>query len=323
MATKAVSIILTDGTLNGVIAMQIVNSSTELSAAPRESVSDLIDSVGSKYGVYLLLSDDKVYVGQASDLSRRIKNHTIGKDWWNRAVVITTSDDSLTHTDIDYMEAKFIAKAQKNNTLDCDNKTGGNATKVSNMQKIKLDQHIEESILLLEIIGITVLSEVPKKNDGKKPIFAPTGKTGQSLPNVEVVKSTLFEELQKCDKNNTPKQKKKHTMNFLGQQGLSFGNFLTYAGSQKSKNVFWANPRVACLSNDWDIVLNNYESREIICVRVPAGTFTYMHDGCNQGFNTRIKDNTLCLDFNVTQDKFVDVRSQYDLTPYITKRIKY
>ena len=45
MATKAVSIILTDGTLNGVIAMQIVNGSTELSAAPRESVSDLIDSV--------------------------------------------------------------------------------------------------------------------------------------------------------------------------------------------------------------------------------------------------------------------------------------
>ena len=113
MSTKAVSIILTDGTLNGVIAMQIVNGSTELSAAPRDSVADLIDSVGSKYGVYLLLSDDKVYVGQASDLSRRIKNHTIGKDWWNRAVVITTSDDSLTHTDIDYMEAKFIAKAQK------------------------------------------------------------------------------------------------------------------------------------------------------------------------------------------------------------------
>lgn len=323
MATKAVSIILTDGTLNGVIAMQIVNGSTELSAAPRESVSDLIDSVGSKYGVYLLLSDDKVYVGQASDLSRRIKNHTTGKDWWNRAVVITTSDDSLTHTDIDYMEAKFISKAQKNNTLDCDNKTGGNATKVSNMQKIKLDQHIEESILLLEIIGINVLSEVTNKNIGKKSILAPNPEVAPRVPAVETVKTNLYEELMECDRNNKPKQKKKVTLKFLSQQGLVFGNCLTYAGSQKVKNVFWANPRVAFLSNDWDIVLNNYETREIIYIKIPANTFVYRHEGCEEGFNTRFKDNTLCLDFNLSKDKFVDDHSQYDLSSYIIKRFKY
>lgn len=323
MATKAVSIILTDGTLNGVIAMQIVNGSTELSAAPRESVSDLIDSVGSKYGVYLLLSDDKVYVGQASDLSRRIKNHTTGKDWWNRAVVITTSDDSLTHTDIDYMEAKFIAKAHKNNTLDCDNKTGGNATKVSNMQKIKLDQHIEESILLLEIIGINVLSEITKKNDCKKSILAPAIKSKPVVQNDEVVPFDLFAELQKCDQDKKTKQKKKVTLEYLSQQGLVFGEYLTYACSQKSKKVFWANPRVAFLSNDWDIVLNNYETREIICLKVPAKTFTYKSDRSKDGFNTRIKNDALCLDINLTINELIDTGSRFELSPYITKRVKY
>ena len=321
MATKAVSIILTDGTLNGVIAMQIVNGSTELSAAPRESVSDLIDSVGSKYGVYLLLSDDKVYVGQASDLSRRIKNHTTGKDWWNRAVVITTSDDSLTHTDIDYMESKFIAKANKNNTLDCDNKTGGNATKVSNMQKIKLDQHIEESILLLEIIGINVLSEVPKKGSVQKSILAPKNKTPPTQQSVQNTTFDLYSELKACDKNK--KQKKQPTLTFLKLQGFMFGKNLTYAGSQKDKNVFWANPNVNILNNDWDIILNNYSTREIICIKIPANTFTYKQEDCNAGFKTRVKDGTLCLDFNVTQDKFVDIYSKYDLSSYITERIKY
>ena len=319
MATKAVSIILTDGTLNGVIAMQIVNGSTELSAAPRESVSDLIDSVGSKYGVYLLLSDDKVYVGQASDLSRRIKNHTTGKDWWNRAVVITTSDDSLTHTDIDYMESKFIAKANKNNTLDCDNKTGGNATKVSNMQKIKLDQHIEESILLLEIIGINVLSELPK-NTQQKSILAPKNKPNNKAQ-TQNTPFDLYAELQLCDKNKN--KKKNPTLTFLKLQGITFGSNLTYAGSQKDKNIFWANPNVNILNSDWDIVLNNYSTREIICIKIPANTFTYKDKNNNIGFKTRVKKDTLQLDFNVTQDKFVDIYSKYDLSPYITDRIKY
>ena len=214
MATKAVSIILTDGTLNGVIAMQIVNGSTELSAAPRDSVSDLIDSVGSKYGVYLLLSDDKVYVGQASDLSRRIKNHISGKDWWNRAVVITTSDDSLTRTDIDYMESQFISKANKNNTLDCDNKTIGNSTKVSNMQKIKLEQHIEESILLLEIIGINVLSENSEKDSLQKSILSPNIKNNTAQSHNK--NFDLYSKLKDCEINQ--KHKNQPTLEFLKLQ---------------------------------------------------------------------------------------------------------
>lgn len=78
---KTIKLLLDDGTLNGVITMEDSGwNSGELYSSPRESVEDLIASDAcNKYGVYLLISDEKVYVGQASDLAKRIKNHLVGK----------------------------------------------------------------------------------------------------------------------------------------------------------------------------------------------------------------------------------------------------
>lgn len=37
--------------------------------------------------------------------------NTVGKDWWESVVILTTTDDSLTRTDIDYLESVLIEKA--------------------------------------------------------------------------------------------------------------------------------------------------------------------------------------------------------------------
>ena len=48
---------------------------------PKKVLFVWLISVGI-FGVCLLLSEDMVYVGPSSDLSKRIKQHIIGKDWW-------------------------------------------------------------------------------------------------------------------------------------------------------------------------------------------------------------------------------------------------
>ena len=121
---KTINLLLYEGDLEGVISIEDSSwNSGELYSAPRDSVSELLETGAcKKYGVYLLLSKSMVYVGQSSDLSKRITQHTVGKDWWESVVILTTKDDSLTHSDIDYLEAVLIDKAFKINRLDCDNK---------------------------------------------------------------------------------------------------------------------------------------------------------------------------------------------------------
>ncbi len=80
---KTINLLLYESDLEGVISIEDSSwNSGELYSAPRDSVSELLETDAcKKYGVYLLLSKSMVYVGQSSDLSKRITQHTAGKDW--------------------------------------------------------------------------------------------------------------------------------------------------------------------------------------------------------------------------------------------------
>jgi len=158
--SKTVKLLLEDGSLKGV--MSIVDSSWnpgEMYSAPKESVDQLLSTDAcKKFGVYLLLSDDKVYIGQSMDLAKRVSQHVAKKKWWERVIILTTADDSLNRADIDYLEYYLIQKAQSSNRLDSENKKKGNMPKVDKFRKPELEQYLEEALFLMELIGITVFT---------------------------------------------------------------------------------------------------------------------------------------------------------------------
>ena len=164
---KIINMLLYDGSLGGVIRIEDSNwNAGELFSAPRESVSELIDTGAcNRYGVYLLLSANKVYVGQSSDLAKRISQHIAGKDWWESVIILTTKDDTLNRSDIDYLEYVLIEKANAIQNLDSDNKKSGNPPKVDIFKKTLLNQYLEEALFLMQLIGIRVFA--PVKTDRK------------------------------------------------------------------------------------------------------------------------------------------------------------
>ena len=198
---KSISMLLYDGTLNGVVNITDSGwSSGEMYASPRASVSDLfLQENTDNFGVYLLLSDDKVYVGQAQDLKKRIKQHLSGKDWWKKVILLTTNNDSFTRSDIDYLESVLIDKADKTSSLDSDNKNKGNTPKVDKNRKVILEQYLAEALFLMELIGVYVFSNnkkknsKPKRNDqtvvvggAPKTTNLPSTKGKPQLPNVDL-----------------------------------------------------------------------------------------------------------------------------------------
>lgn len=159
--TKTVRMLLYDGSLNGVT--NISDSAWEsgkMYSAPRDSIKDLAARADcKKYGVYLLLSDQQVYVGQAVDLERRTKQHLADKDWWTQVVLMTTKDDSFTATDIDYLESRLIDLAGKACTSDSDNRKKGNPQKVDEFRCAELEQYLDEALFLLELIGVCIFKK--------------------------------------------------------------------------------------------------------------------------------------------------------------------
>lgn len=301
---KTINMLLNDGTLNGVISME--NSSWhkgELYSAPRESVDDLLSSDAcSRYGVYLLLSEDMVYIGQASDLSKRIKQHIIGKSWWERVVILTTSDDSLNRADLDYIEAFLISKASSVGRLDCDNKNMGNKQKLSKFREVEMQQYLEEALFLLELIGINVFREVKSKPKAKNeaPLIA-------SVVNSSEIQLAIRE--------------KSEAITFLSEKGYHVGKNVNYAKRQEKKPEFWINPNVKAIGKDWDLILNNQYDHEIILLHIPANAFTMRCDNMI-GLVPR-HDQPHKIDLTIDSDSLIDKRSKLSFSTYVIHRIKY
>lgn len=297
---KTINLLLNDGSLKGVISMEDSSwNKGELYSAPRESVEDLISTEAcSKYGVYLLLSEDMVYVGQASDLSKRIKQHIIGKSWWERVVVLTTSDDSLNRSDIDYIEANLIAKASKIGRLDCDNKNMGNKQKVSKFREVELEQYLDEAFFLLELIGVNVFCEGVKKS-----------------------KTEFISSVQNSTTDQLLIREKREAIDFLKQKGFSLGKNINYSKRQDNKPVFWINPKTNALATDWDLILNNQFENEIILLHIPMNSLA-MKTSISSGLVSR-HDKPDRIDLSISADDFIDQRSKCDFGRFITKRIKY
>ena len=176
---KTIKMLLYDGTLNGVT--NISNSAWgngKMYSAPRESINKLLNYADcKKYGVYLLLSDQQVYVGQAIDLERRTKQHLTDKEWWSQVVLMTTNDDSFTASDIDYLEACLINLAVDAGTSDSDNKKRGNRQKVDEFRQPELEQYLDEALFLLELIGVRVFKKQIREKDNSFGRALTLGKT--------------------------------------------------------------------------------------------------------------------------------------------------
>lgn len=294
---KTINLLLYEGDLEGVISIEDSNwNSGELYSAPRNSVSELLNTDAcKKYGVYLLLSKNMVYVGQSSDLSKRITQHIVGKDWWESVVILTTKDDGFNHADIDYLESVLIDKAQKINRLECDNRNKGNQPKVTKYQKVNLDQYLDEALFLMQLIGITVFTD--KKTN------------------------PLFNTIDMKTKLSLGKRTKSEAISFLALNGIPIGKNPTYAALQAKTGKFWANPKINLLNEDWEIILNNNELMELIVMRIPAKSLK-IQSGNNIGLHVR-QDKADRIDLNIDAKTFIDRTSKIDFSSFICKKIKY
>ncbi|MBR4043504.1 MAG: GIY-YIG nuclease family protein [Bacteroidaceae bacterium] len=303
---KTINLLLYDGNLNGVISIEDSSwNAGELYSAPRDSVNDLLETEAcKKYGVYMLLSSDTVYVGQSFDLAKRVTQHTVGKDWWESVVILTTKDDSLNHADIDYLESVLIDKAFNLNKLDCDNRKKGNPPKVDKFRKVYLGQYLQEALFLMQLIGITVFSDTGTK---------PKGKKSSAVPQITTidVKTKLA----------IGKRAKAEAIKFVKDSGIELGKDVTYACRQEKKDEYWANPDISLLGKDWYIILNDNVNMVITVLKVPANALQLKSDKAN-GLSVR-KDKTYYIDLNVGVGTLVDRVSKIDLTPYVVTTINY
>ena len=297
---KVINLLLSDGTLSGI--MRVEDSSWylgEMYSSPREKIEELLErDVCNKFGIYLLLSSSTVYVGQSVHLKQRIREHVLGKDWWEKTILLTTKDDSFSKDDIDYLESILIDKALKLGSLDIDNKIRGNSTKINDFRKEILNQYLQEALFLIALIGNNVFVEKKREN--------------RNLIKPEPPLTDSQKEL----------RAKSEAIEFLKKQGVKLGKNRSYAKLQEKKSVFWINPLVSFANEEWWIILNNQSKNELKVLKVPAKTFGVKYP-CTKGQLVYRKDKPVYIDLNLERDSLIDTRTGCDFSKFVVSTVSY
>lgn len=303
---KSISLLLYDGTLQGVVSIEDSSWRGEMYSAPRGSIDALLGyGACNKYGVYLLLAHNRVYIGQSSDLSKRLSQHMAGKDWWENAVVLTTKDDSLDHTDIDWLESTLIKRARSIASLKCDNRQRGNPVKVTRFKEAFLEPYLNEALFLMELIGITVFSKYGK---GSGAIQAPGRAARVDVTNVH--NRLAFGTRAKGD-----------AIEYLKEHSVEVSRHNNYANLSRDGSEFFLNPRRNSLAVDWTLILNDTSRYELIVLVVPAGSLR-MADGTSDGLMSR-RDNPSQIDLHLSVDRLKDHHSGVDFSQFLIARVAY
>jgi len=157
-----IKIFLVHGTPKGLRTAEISNWSGKAISAPRNQLSELLKRRElSSPGIYLLTGvdplsgEDSIYIGEAEDVSNRLKGHS-GKDFWNAATVFVSKDENLTKSHIRYLEGKLIKLALDHSVVKVIN-SANSGSKLPESDAAEMDIFLQKILQLLPVLGITDL----------------------------------------------------------------------------------------------------------------------------------------------------------------------
>lgn len=166
---KSVRLFLADGTPGGLLTAEIMNWTGHVVAAPRSDLAALLKRPeATRTGIYILLGDDpdslggqKAYIGEGDDVSKRLYQHARpedqnGKDFWDRAIVLTSKDTNLTKAHARYLESRFITLALQASRARLANGTTPPPIVLPEADVSDMEYFIDQAKIVLPVLGVNI-----------------------------------------------------------------------------------------------------------------------------------------------------------------------
>lgn len=182
---KSLELFFIDGRPDGILTAEVFNWTGHVLMTPRTRIADALSRTEAAYtGVYLLIGEKDgeplAYIGESDNIRERIKNHDAKKDWWEQAVLITTSANNLNKAHIRYLEACLVAKAKEVGRVSLDNGTNPAAMGLSEAARANMGAFLDYLWMVLPALRIDMFLQHAKPK-------------GASVVSVSEEASPLFE----------------------------------------------------------------------------------------------------------------------------------
>lgn len=171
---RTIQLFLVDGSPNGLIIATLHGWTGSLLVSKQSTFDKLLlRSELDRTGVYILYGVDpnnplkmKAYIGEADSVKERITSSARNHSFWETAVAITKSDDSLTKGHVRYLEARLweIAREAGRVTLANSQQPGAERRRLPEADKANMEAFLSNIKTILPVVGLELLKPQARRS---------------------------------------------------------------------------------------------------------------------------------------------------------------
>ena len=168
---KTIHIYLPDGNPKGIKVCDMPTSVAKAILIPRNKIKEAQEYMDlSKVGLYFLVSEkdetdlSKVYIGEAEEILKRIKQHDNQKEeFWNFAVVFISSKNNLNKAHVKFLENYCYTQAKDYGRCFLINSVIPTQSNITSQERDFVLDFFDELRILLGTLGYPIFEEPEKK----------------------------------------------------------------------------------------------------------------------------------------------------------------
>jgi len=172
---KTIQIYLPDGNPRSVKIVEITTSIAKGIFIPRSKLNNIedrkeLDSVG----IYFLFGENDdlgkptVYIGEAENLIKRLKQHNSSKDFWNTAIAFFSEKNNLNKAHVKYLENYCCMMANRVNRCNLENSVNPTKSNITEADENFVLSLFEDINVLLGTLGYPIFEGVIKEANNKQ-----------------------------------------------------------------------------------------------------------------------------------------------------------
>jgi hypothetical protein len=151
---------------------EITTRTVRVFDVPRTLLTDFLKMTeAGQVGLYFLFGSseeaaDVCYIGQTGNVGNRIRQHTVTKDYWERALVAVSLTNTWTDTHVGYMEWQAIDKALRADRFRLINGNGASNRHTPAPLEADCNEYLDTISVLLTTLGFPAMESIQKKDTG-------------------------------------------------------------------------------------------------------------------------------------------------------------
>ena len=172
---RSLELYFIEGKPDGMLTAEVFNWTGHVLMTPRNSIFEALKRKEAEFtGVYILLGEKdgkpSAYIGESETLKIRILDHIKNKDWWTKAVLITSTSNNLHKAHVKYLEARLHETALAAKQMELDNGSTPTKSSLSEAARSNMETFLANVLMILPALRVDLFINPARSAPIVKPL---------------------------------------------------------------------------------------------------------------------------------------------------------